>query len=374
VSETTGGHRRTRLVLVFGGRSAEHEISVASAASVRTALDPERYEVITIGIDRDGRWHLLPALPAASDQGGAALPGVDPTAGEIVALSRQPGDQALVSESGERAPIDVVFPVLHGPYGEDGTIQGMLELAGVPYVGAGVLASAVGMDKAVAKVLFEAAGLAVAPFEVVRERDWEGDREGVLARAAALGLPAFVKPSRLGSSVGVTKVKQVDELPAAIESALSFDAKILVERAITGAREIEVSVLGNDDPIASVPGEIVTAPEHEFYSYEAKYLDEHGAALEIPAKLDPSLADRVRSMAVAAFRAVDAEGMARVDFFVREPGEIIVNEINTIPGFTRISMYPKLWEASGISYRELLDRLVELAMERFERSRKRGDA
>ncbi len=372
MSDASGGGRRTRVVLVFGGRSAEHEISVASAASVRDALDPERYEVIPIGIDRAGRWHLLASLPAAG-AGSSALPGVDPTAGEIVALSRQPGDQALVTESGERAPIDVVFPVLHGPFGEDGTIQGMLELAGVPYVGAGVLASAVGMDKAVAKVLFAAAGLPVAPFEVVRDSEWERDRSKTLGRAEALGLPVFVKPSRLGSSVGVVKVKHTDELPAAIEQALSFDTKILVEQAVEGAREIEVSVLGNDDPEASVPGEIVPSADHEFYSYEAKYLDENGAALLIPASLTPVLTDRVRAMAVEAFKAVDGEGMARVDFFVREPDDVIVNEINTIPGFTRISMYPKLWEASGVSYRDLLDRLVELALERFERNSKRGE-
>src|SRR5262249_28680895 len=246
--------RRTRLVLVFGGRSAEHEISVASAASVQAALDPTRYDVITIGIDKEGRWHRLPAPPGAPPT-AVALPGVDPSAGEVVALSRQPGDRALVGESGDRAPIDVVFPVLHGPYGEDGTIQGMLELAGVPFVGAGVLASALGMDKAMAKVHFTAAGLVVTPYEVVSDRDWEQDRAGVSAGAEALGLPVFVKPSRLGSSVGVTKVKQVDELAAAIEHALSFDTKILVEASIEGGREIEVSVLGNDDPIASVPGE-----------------------------------------------------------------------------------------------------------------------
>jgi len=248
----------------------------------------------------------------------------------------------------------------------------MLELAGVPFVGAGVLSSALGMDKAMAKVHFTAAGLAVAPYAVVSDQDWERDRAGVTGRAEALGLPLFVKPSRLGSSVGVTKVSHPDELPAAVEHALSFDTKVLVEASIEGGREIEVSVLGNDDPIASVPGEIIPSDEHGFYSYEAKYLDEHGALLEIPAPIPEAVADRIREMAVRAFRAIDGEGMARVDFFYREPDEIIVNEINTIPGFTRISMYPKLWEASGISYSELVDRLVELALERHERNRKRG--
>ncbi len=364
-----GRGRKMRLVLVFGGRSAEHEISVASATSVMGALDPERFDVIPIGIDRDGRWHRLPGLPSAP-QGSSELPSVGMEEGDVVALSREPGEQALVSESGERAPIDVVFPVLHGPYGEDGTIQGVLELAGVPYVGAGVLASAVGMDKAVSKVLFEAAGLPVAPYEVVRERGWAEDREAVEAHAEALGPPLFVKPARLGSSVGVTKVKVLDELAAAIEHALSFDTKILIEASIEGGREIECSVLGNDEPVASVPGEIV--PAHEFYSYEAKYLDEEGAALRIPADLPDEVAAHIQRMAVTAFGAVECEGMARVDFFYRAPAEVIVNEINTIPGFTRISMYPKLWEASGLTYRELIDRLVDLALERHERDRKRG--
>jgi D-alanine-D-alanine ligase len=363
------GGRRTRLVLVFGGRSAEHEISVASATSVMGALDPARFDVIAIGIDKEGRWHRVQALPSATD-GSPELPSVRTKDGEVVALSREPGDRALVSETGERAPIDVVFPVLHGPYGEDGTIQGMLELAGVPYVGAGVLASAVGMDKAVAKVLFAAAGLPVAPYLVVRAHEWEADPDAVRARAGALGLPLFVKPARLGSSVGVTKVKRTGDLPAAVGHALSFDTKVLIEASVEGGREIECSVLGNEHPVASVPGEIV--PTHEFYSYEAKYVDEGGAALEIPARLPEEVVTRVQDMAVTAFEAVDCEGMARVDFFYREPAELIVNEINTIPGFTRISMYPKLWEASGLTYRELIDRLVDLALERHERTRGRG--
>ena len=362
-----GRPARKRLALVFGGRSAEHEISVVSAGSVLRALDPERFDVVTIGIDKLGRWHRLPALPRGGGPG--RLPAVSGGEGEGVALSREPGDAALVAEDGSRQEIDVVFPLLHGPFGEDGTIQGMLELAGVPYVGAGVLASAVGMDKAVQKVLFTAAGLPVVPHEVVHEREWEEDREGVQARALGLGLPLFVKPATLGSSVGITKVKQLDDLPAALEEALSYARKALLERSQEGAREIECAILGNDDPVASVPGEVL--PGAEFYDYRAKYIDGE-ARLEIPARLTPDVTEEVQRIAVAAFRAIDCSGMARVDMFLRDPEEIVVNEINTLPGFTDISMYPKLWEASGLGYSDLVERLVQLALERHEKERKRG--
>jgi D-alanine-D-alanine ligase len=357
---------KPRVVVIFGGRSAEHEVSVISARSVLAVLDPERYDVLTIGIDKKGRWRMLSELP---ERTAGELPSVAGEEGQGVALSRDPGDAALVAEDGTRQEIDVVFPILHGPYGEDGTIQGMLELAGIPYVGAGVLASAVGMDKAVQKVLFEAAGLPVVPHEVVHEREWEEDREAVEARAEGLGLPVFVKPSTLGSSVGIRKVKRLDDLASAIEEALSYARKALVEKSMEGARELECAVLGNDDPVASVPGEII--PEGEFYDYRAKYIDE-GTRLEVPANVPPSITEEVQRMAVAAFQAIDGAGMARVDFFYREPREILVNEINTIPGFTHISMYPKMWEASGLSYPELVDRLIELAMERHEKERKRG--
>lgn len=357
---------KPRVVVIFGGRSAEHEVSVVSAKSVLAALDPERYEVLTIGIDKKGRWHMLSELPGRKS---GDLPAVTGDEGPGVALSRHPGDAALVADDGTRQEIDVVFPVLHGPYGEDGTIQGMLEMAGIPYVGAGVLGSAVGMDKAVQKVLFEAAGLPMVPHEVVHEREWEEDREAVEARAQGLGLPVFVKPATLGSSVGITKVKRLDDLPAAIEEALSYARKALVERSMEGAREIECAVLGNDDPVASVPGEII--PHGEFYDYRAKYIEE-GTRLEVPANLPSAIAEEVQRMAVVAFQAIDAAGLARVDFFYREPDEIVVNEINTIPGFTHISMYPKMWEASGLSYPELVDRLIELAIERHEKERKRG--
>jgi D-alanine-D-alanine ligase len=286
-----------------------------------------------------------------------------------VALSRGPEDPALVFGDGSREEIDVVFPVLHGPYGEDGTIQGMLELAGIPYVGAGVLGSAIGMDKAVQKVLFTAAGLPVVAHEAVPERDWERDREDVMARVLGLGLPVFVKPATLGSSVGITKVRQIDDLAPAMEEAFSFAGKAVVEASMEGAREIECGVLGNDDPVASVPGEII--PDAEFYDYRAKYIDE-GTRLEVPARLPKQVVSEVQRMAVAAFRAIDAAGMARVDFFYREPDELVVNEINTIPGFTSISMFPKMWEASGVPYADLIDRLVELALERHGREQKRG--
>ncbi len=359
--------RRVRLAVIFGGRSAEHEVSVVSARSVLGALDADRYEVVTIGIDRDGVWHRLPALPAPGPAG--ALPSVGEEEGLEVALSRRPGERALVAEDGSRAEVDVVFPILHGPFGEDGTVQGLLELAGIPYVGSGVLASAVGMDKAVQKVLFAAAGLPVARHEVIHEHEWADDPAVVEARALALGLPLFVKPAALGSSVGITKVKRPGELAAAIEEAFAYGPKAVVELGLEGAREIECAVLGNDDPVASLPGEIV--PAAEFYDYAAKYLAED-TRLEVPAKLPPEVVREVQRMAVAAFRAVDAAGMARVDFFYREPDGLTVNEINTIPGFTPVSMYPSMWEASGLPYPALIDRLVELALERHERERRRG--
>ncbi len=359
---------KKRVVVIFGGRSAEHEVSVVSARSVIDALDTERYEVVAIGIDKEGRWHLVDGPPALPP-GAKALPAVSSAAGSEVALSREPGERALVTEEGERAPFDVVFPVLHGPFGEDGTVQGLLELAGVPYVGAGVLASAVGMDKAVQKALFERAGLPVVPHVVVPEHEWEDDREELEARIHALGLPLFVKPATLGSSVGISKVKSHQALEPAMEEAFTHARKALVERGMEGFREIECAVLGNDDPVASLPGEIV--PGGEFYDYRAKYLD-GSTRLEVPARLRPETVEALQRMAVAAFRAIDCEGMARVDFFVREPGELLVNEINTIPGFTSVSMYPMMWEASGLSYPELVDRLVELAVERHRREAKRG--
>lgn len=363
---------RKRIAILFGGRSAEHEISVISARSVMDALDPERYEVVPIGVTKDGHWQLMPGGPPALPAGSrVALPEVTDRSGPEVALDQEPGSQTLVGEDGSRTPIDVVFPVMHGPHGEDGSIQGFLEMAGVPYVGAGVLASAVGMDKAVQKVLFRAAGIPVIEHEVVHEREWEEDPEAVDARAAHLGYPLFAKPAALGSSVGVTKVHEPGELRGALEDAFRYGRKAVLERAVEGGREIEVAVLGNEDPVASVAGEIVPRG-HEFYSYEAKYLDEQGAELIVPAPIPAETLEEAQRLAVAGFLALDCAGLARVDFFLRQTGELLMNEINTIPGFTHISMYPKLWEASGLSYPELIDRLVELAIERHERERKRG--
>jgi D-alanine-D-alanine ligase len=364
---------KRRVVVLFGGRSAEHEVSVVSARSVIDALDSERYEPVAIGVTKDGRWHLVAGGPRTLDRGAepGTLPAVGAGAGPEVALDQEPGAQALVAAGGERTETDVVFPVMHGPFGEDGSIQGFLDMVGVPYVGAGVLGSAIGMDKAVQKVLFRAAGIPVVDHEVVHEREWEEDAEAVEARAEHLGYPSFTKPATLGSSVGVVKVDGPDGLRAALEEAFRYGRKAVLEKAVEGAREIEVAVLGNDDPVASVAGEIVPRG-HAFYDYEAKYLDEHGAELLVPAPLDERTHGEVRRLAVAAFRAAECAGMARVDFFVRPTGEVLLNEINTIPGFTQISMYPKLWEASGLPYSELIDRLVELAIERHAREHKKG--
>jgi D-alanine-D-alanine ligase len=360
------------VVVLFGGRSAEHEVSVVSARSVLEALDPERYEAIPIGVTKEGRWQRMPSGPPALPPAGAAsLPGVEDAIGEEVALDQGPGAQALVAADGSRTAIDVVFPVMHGPYGEDGSIQGFLEMAGVPYVGSGVLASAIGMDKAVQKVLFASAGIPIVEHEVVLERGWEEDPEGVRARAEHLGFPAFVKPAALGSSVGISKVHGPHELRAALEEAFRYGHKAVLERAVEGARELECGVLGNDDPVASVAGEIVPRG-HEFYDYEAKYLDERGAELIVPADVGPETLEEVQRLAVAAFRVIDGAGMARVDFFLTRDDRLLLNEVNTIPGFTSISMYPKLWEASGVPYPDLVDRLIELAIERHEAERKKG--
>jgi D-alanine-D-alanine ligase len=353
-----------RVLLVFGGRSEEHEVSVVSAAAVARSLDPDRYEVVSVGIDKEGRWHRLPGPPALEAGAPGELPSVGSQSGSEIALSREPGARELVSDSGERQAVDVVLPILHGPFGEDGTIQGLFELAGIPYVGAGVLASAVGMDKAVQKVLFRAAGLAVVRHEVVLDHEWEEDPDAITARAEALDTPVFVKPAALGSSVGITKVKSLADLPEAMDEAFRRGRKALIEESAEGAREVEVGVLGNDDPVASLPAEII--PKAEFYDYRAKYLDD-ATELRVPADLPAEIVDELQRMAVAAFRAIDCAGMARVDFFYREPGELIVNEINTIPGFTEVSMYPRMWEASGVPYAELLDRLIALALERHEK-------
>lgn len=363
---------RKRIVVLFGGRSAEHEISCISARAVIDALDPSRYEAIPIGVTKDGRWQLMPGGPPAIPAGSAApLPQVMSSSDPEVVMDQEPGARSLVTVDGSRMDIDVVFPVMHGPFGEDGSIQGFLEIAGVPYVGAGVLGSALGMDKAIQKALFASVGIPVCAHVVVYERDWEEEPKGITARAEQLGYPLFAKPGALGSSVGITKVHEERELRPALEKAFRYGTKALLERSVEGARELEVSVLGNDHPVASIAGEIVPRG-HEFYDYEAKYIDEHGAELIVPADIPDETLEQVQRLAIAAFRSIDCAGMARVDFFLPSTGEILINELNTIPGFTNISMYPKLWEASGLSYPDLVDRLVELAIERHEREAKKG--
>jgi D-alanine-D-alanine ligase len=365
------GKHKLRVGVLFGGRSGEHEVSLRSAASIIDAMDKSRYEVVPIGITKEGRW--LAAGEAERLLGGTyrALPRAD--AGEPADTIRSEAGvlqhglpMVLAPDPSQRdtasRPLDVIFPILHGTFGEDGTVQGLLELAGMAYVGGGVLASAAGMDKDVMKRLFRDHGVPVVPWLLFLRAEIEAHpRRLAAAIEARFRYPLFVKPANLGSSVGITKVHGRGELRPALELAAGFDRKVLVERAVDG-RELECSVLGNDHPRASVPGEIV--PVHEFYDYAAKYLDE-GSELIIPARLTAAQTRRVQELAVGAFRAIDCSGMARVDLFLeRKTGRIYVNEINTIPGFTSISMFPKLWEASGLPYPKLIDRLIELALER----------
>jgi D-alanine-D-alanine ligase len=354
------GVNKLRVGVIFGGRSGEHEVSLASAAAVFQNLDPDKYEAVPIRIEKDGRWALPDRAPKVMKAADVihAKP-IDEPAAKDVELAARPATQTLISG----VSLDVVFPVLHGPYGEDGTVQGLLELANVPYVGAGVLASAVGMDKAAMKLVFAAKGLSICDYEVVLKHDWQRDEHAIMHRVASrLGFPVFVKPANLGSSVGISKAKHAVELRAAISFAAQFDRKIVVEAAVANAREIECAVLGNDEPEASLPGEVI--PSREFYDYEAKYLDE-GSRTEVPAKLSEPQAAEIRALAIDAFKAIDCAGMARVDFLLaRDTGVLYLNEVNTIPGFTTISMYSKMWEASGVSYPQLIDRLIALAIER----------
>ncbi|HYL83301.1 MAG TPA: D-alanine--D-alanine ligase family protein [Candidatus Angelobacter sp.] len=347
--------KRLRVGILFGGRSGEHEVSLASAASVIRGLDPDKYEAVPIGISKEGHWLIGSAaqkmLPEVLKGGQRVMMTADPTDAALIKLDGSGGGQRL----------DVVFPVMHGTFGEDGTIQGMLDLAGLPFVGAGVLGSAIGMDKDVSKRLLQAAKIPVVPWLTVFRHDWESKPQEIQAAVEAkFPYPVFVKPATLGSSVGMTKVHSREELAPALNLAAEFAMKILVEQCVV-AREIEVAVLGNHDPQASVPGEIV--PHREFYDYAAKYLEE-GTQLLIPAELKPAQLKRIQSYAIEAFRVLELHGMARVDFFLeKEGGKIYLNEVNTIPGFTSISMYPKMWEASGIPFRELIDKLIELALE-----------
>jgi len=361
--------KRLRVGVLFGGRSTEHEVSILSAQSIISAMDPDRFEAVPLYIDREGRWLIGDSLKRlVSNQATRKyvyLP-PDPTQRSLVPAQDGRESPSLLAGEGRGGglpPLDVVFPVFHGVNGEDGTIQGVLELANVPYVGAGVLGSALGLDKIYMKRAFAAAGLPVVDYLATTRRQYEGDPDAFVALVEErIGYPCFTKFANSGSSVGTTKAHNRAELVDGLRLACGFDRKLLVERAVD-ARELEVSVLGNDEPQSSVVGEVV--PAHEFYDYEAKYLDE-GSRLLIPAPIDAPVAEEVRALALRAFQAVDAAGMARVDFFMeRTTGRILLNELNTIPGFTRISMYPKLWEASGLSYRALIARLVELAIERF---------
>lgn len=356
-------HRILRVGVLLGGRSVEHSVSLQSARFVLEVLRENRHEAVPIGITPEGKWVPLRALPSpetrvlTSDNSAVA-------AGDAAAIARQLIGLECDELGVERAAtvLDVVFPVLHGLHGEDGTVQGLLEMANIPYVGSGVLGSALGMDKVMMKLLFRQVRLPVTEFLVIHEKDWPRQAQGIGSRVEReLGMPCFVKPSCSGSSIGISKVKSTGDLPTAVAEAFRYDRKVLVERAVA-AREIECSVLGNDDPIASVPGEVI--PCREFYDYRAKYIEE-GSELKIPAPLEEGQTDEIRKLAVRTFQALDCSGMARVDFLLdKNTGRILVNELNTIPGFTAISMYPKLWEASGVSRNKLLDRLLDLALER----------
>ena len=350
--------KKLRVGIIFGGRSGEHEVSVTSAASIFKHIDRNKYEPIAIRIEKDGSWSFPQQEPKASNVAQA-----------IEQARAAQRDATTTSDPALGAlKLDVVFPVLHGPYGEDGTIQGLLEMAGLAYVGNGVLASAAGMDKSIMKILFAGRGLPVCRSQDFVRPEWDRNRNALLQQIGALGLPVFVKPANLGSSVGITKVKTPAELVPAIEFALQFDRKIIVEAAVPRAREIECAVLGNDDPKTSVPGEIL--PSREFYDYEAKYLDE-GSKTVIPADLPQATVAQVQRLAIEAFRAIDGAGLARVDFLMDgDAGTIYLNEINTLPGFTNISMYSKMWEASGVAYSALVDRLIQLGLERHAEKQK----
>ena len=376
--------RRLRIGIIYGGRSSEHAVSLASAAAIFANLDRERYEPVPIRIEQDGRW-VLAERPPTLESAGDTIERARLESGRAARATRElhlvahPGDETMLTvERGVDADsrsddtghaivtglaLDLIFPIVHGPYGEDGTLQGLLELANIPYVGAGVLAAAVGMDKAVMKVLFAASGLPIVQHDVLLRRDWQADRAGIVSELTErLRFPLFVKPANLGSSVGISRATDHDTLSSAIDLAAEFDRKIVVEEGVTPCREIECAVLGNSDPEVSVPGEII--PSRDFYDYEAKYLDD-SSEMVIPAVLTPGQTAEVQRLAIAAFRAIDGAGMARVDLLLkRNTGRIFLNEINTHPGFTTISMYSKMWAASGLSYPALLDRLIALANER----------
>jgi len=367
----TATTRKPRVAVLFGGRPSEHAVRCVTAAGVLGAINKDKYEVIPIGIARTGQWVLAPAETAQWSLAASSLPEVVPSP-QTVTLAEIGGEHQLIVASPNEVPqelgaVDVVFPLLHGPFGEDGTIQGLLELSDTRYVGAGVLASAVGMDKHYMKVVFEAAGLRVGPYVAVTDRQWRRDPESVRKQVDRLGFPVFVKPARAGSSMGISKVDSLEDLDAAIEEARRHDLKLVIEAGIVG-REIECAVLegrGTDAPRTSMPGEIsVSGGTHEFYDFNAKYVEDDAAALSCPADIPVEAISRVRELAAAAFDAVGAEGLSRVDFFYTPEGELIINEINTMPGFTPKSMYPQMWAASGLGYADLIDELIHPALPR----------
>ncbi len=369
MNEPPPAPRKPRVAVVFGGRSTEHSISCVSAGSVLSALDRDAWDVVPVGITTDGRWVLAPDEPEKLAITGGTLPAVPESSASVVLAADPTTRELTVYEPGEvpRAlgEVDVVFPLLHGPYGEDGTIQGLLELAGVPYVGSGVFASAAALDKGHMKSMFRAAALPTGPYVVVSPRAWRTDAAAVRELVASLGWPVFVKPCRAGSSVGITKVHGPDDLDAAVEEARRHDPRVIVEAAVTG-REIECGVLEGLDggpPDVSVPAEIHVRGDHEFYDFEAKYLD-GVTELDVPADLLEPVTAQVRRLAAAAFDALGCEGLARVDFFVCDDGRVLLNEVNTMPGFTPVSMFPRMWQASGLDYPALVDRMLRTAMGR----------
>ncbi len=352
---------KIKIAILFGGRSAEHEVSIQSAKNVAAALDEDKYDLLLVGIDRQGGWHFFADQRIFTQ--AVSNPDIIKKGEGVAFLPAGQKSKVLLYQQGKFLPSpDVVFPVLHGPYGEDGAVQGLLKMLNLPVVGADILGSAVGMDKEIMKRLLKEAGLPVGKFVVIRQ----GERQNISWSQVVkeLGSPVFVKPANLGSSVGVSKVENEDQFQQALQLAFNYDLKVIVEEFIAG-REIECAVLGNEQPRASLAGEIV--PQHDFYSYEAKYLDKEGAVLKIPAELPDEILKKIQSLAVKTFLTLQCRGMGRVDFFLKDNEEVLINEINTIPGFTQISMYPKLWEISGLPYSALLDELIRLALERFSR-------
>lgn len=363
--------RKPRVAVVFGGRSSEHGISCVTAGSVLAAIDREAYDVVPVGIATDGRWVLEADEPTRLAIHGNDLPEVDADRSPVALMGATTGTDLVVTDPASVpsviGEVDVVFPLLHGPWGEDGTIQGLLEMAGVRYVGAGVLASAVGMDKHYMKIVFQAQGLPVLPYAVITRRDWERDRGACHESVDALGYPVFVKPCRGGSSIGISKVHDASELDEAVEEAQRHDPKVLVEVAAEGAREIECGVIegfGTNPPDTSVVAEITIGGEHEFYDFAAKYLPEEHTRLDVPADVTEAISDKVRGLSARAFEALSCEGLARVDFFLLPDERVVINEINTMPGFTPSSMFPRMWAATGLDYPGLVDRLIQLALHR----------